>query len=287
MTTASQELHLTQSGVSQHVKSFEDMLGVRLFDRIKQRLVPTAQAMALYESCAQALGGIGEAVAGITSGERRLSGTVTVGMPIEFGNNVVMPLLAAFGRENPLVRFSIRLGFASSMNERIMSGDLDFAFVDDFGMDRRITTERVYDEILDLCCSTELLKKFGSPKSQKKYFESLDYVEYQKDEPLLRMWFNHHLGTKSLKLNVRATVMDVQGLARLVVAGMGAGVLPHHLVLKLQKEGGKLHLFPGCGRPLKNSVSVAYLKERSQSPAVAALLEYVKSKLVPGRKGER
>jgi len=35
MTHAARELHLTQSGVSQHIKALEDVLTLKLFDRIK------------------------------------------------------------------------------------------------------------------------------------------------------------------------------------------------------------------------------------------------------------
>ncbi|MEZ4749065.1 MAG: LysR family transcriptional regulator [Bdellovibrionota bacterium] len=55
MTHAAKELHLTQSGVSQHVKSLEDVLNQRLFDRVHQRLVPTAAAKTLYEGCARGM----------------------------------------------------------------------------------------------------------------------------------------------------------------------------------------------------------------------------------------
>ena len=93
MTQAASELHLTQSGVSQHIKSLEDMLGVRLFDRIKQRLVPTQPAGLLYKGCTDALGGLEHALAEIKGGTDRLSGPVNIGMPIEFGNNLILPRL--------------------------------------------------------------------------------------------------------------------------------------------------------------------------------------------------
>lgn len=55
MTHAAKELHLTQSGVSQHVKSLEDVLNQKLFDRVHQRLVPTSAAKTLYEGCARGM----------------------------------------------------------------------------------------------------------------------------------------------------------------------------------------------------------------------------------------
>jgi DNA-binding transcriptional LysR family regulator len=277
MTTASEELHLTQSGVSQHIKAFEEVLGVRLFDRIKQRIVPTSAAAALFERCAGSLNGIEQALGELKGGDRQLSGTVRIGMPIEFGNNVVMPLLPRFGQKHPLVRFHLTLDFASVMNEKLLSGELDFAFIDEFAMDRRISIDKVYDEVLDLCVSTDALKRYGPPKHARKYFEALEYVEYQKDAPILRRWFEHHIGSRNLALNVKATVMDVQGVARLIMAGTWAGILPQHLVRKLPKEVNRsLHSFRGCGKPMKNAISVAYLRERSQSPAAQALLVHLK-----------
>ncbi len=51
MTRAAEELNLTQSGISQHIKALEDILKVRLFDRVKQKLLPTAEGKFLYEAC--------------------------------------------------------------------------------------------------------------------------------------------------------------------------------------------------------------------------------------------
>ncbi len=44
MTKAAEELHLTQSGVSQHMKSLEEAVGVKLFDRVRQSLIPSKAA---------------------------------------------------------------------------------------------------------------------------------------------------------------------------------------------------------------------------------------------------
>jgi DNA-binding transcriptional LysR family regulator len=274
MTEAARELHLTQSGVSQHIKSLEDVLDVRLFDRVKQRLIPTAAATALFKRCTDALYGIEQTLGEIRAGKQLVSGTVSIGMPIEFGNNMVVPLLAKFGMEHPQVRFNLRYGFPNEMNEAILRGDLDFAFVDAFGLDKRITTEKVYDETLHLCATLDYMEGVKEKgKDQRRFFESLHYVDYQPGEPVLRMWFEHHLGSRNLTLETRATVMDVQGVARFILSHAGAGVLPGHLVTQLESAGKRLHTFKGSGKPLKNGISVAYLQERTPTPASAAVFK--------------
>ena len=287
MTEAAKELHLTQSGVSQHMKTLEDVLEVKLFDRVKQRLIPTNSGNLLFKKCTEALYGIEDILSQLRGGKQSLSGTVSIGMPIEFGNNLVLPLLSKFGIDHPMVRFGLRYGFVTEMNEGILKGDLDFAFVDSFILDSRITTEKIYDEALHLCCTPSMLEKIEkSPRKgaaeNKKFFESLEYVDYQPGEPILRLWFQHHLGTRHLNLNVRATVMDVQGVSRLIHTGAYAGVLPGHLVEQLQKDAPKnkkLHIFKGSESMLKNSISVAYLKERTQSPASTALHRWLMQSL--------
>lgn len=287
MTEAAKELHLTQSGVSQHMKTLEDVLEVKLFDRVKQRLIPTSSANTLFKRCTEALYGIEDVLSQLRGGKQSLSGAVSIGMPIEFGNNLILPFLSKFGAQHPHVRFALKYGFATEMNDAILKGDMDFAFVDSFNLDTRITTEKVYDEVLYLCCSPSLLEKGAKQKAveNKKFYESLEYVDYQPGEPVLRLWFQHHLGTRHLNLNVRATVMNTQGVSRLIQTGQYAGVLPGHLLENLQADlpkNKRLHIFEGSGKPLKNVISVAYLKERTQSPASAAVHKWMMQSLKPG-----
>ncbi len=279
MTDASRELHLTQSGVSQHILSLESSLQMKLFDRIKQKLVPTQEAILLYKKSKETLMNLESALTEIHGNKNQLLGLVSIGMPMEFGNNVIVPLLSRFAEKYPGVRFSIYYGFASRMNEALLSGELDFAFVDAFKLDQRITKEKTYNEVLHLCAAPAYLKKKGPFKDQKKYYEALEYVDYQMGEPVLRAWFEHHLKTRHLNLNVRAAGIDAQGISRFIVSGMAAGILPDHLMKKLESEGNKIVEFRGSGKPFVNVISLAYLKDRSISAASAMVREFLGAQL--------
>jgi DNA-binding transcriptional LysR family regulator len=275
MTAAARELHLTQSGVSQHIRAFEDMLGAKLFDRINQRVVPTASATLLYENCKKSLTGLEDAFAELQAEKNQLAGRVHIGMPTEFGYNVVIPSVAKFCEKYPAVRFHFRLGYGAEMNALLLRGEIDFAFIDEFAMDKKIKTAPVYDEMLELVATPELAKKANGAVPNRDYFESLRYVDFSKDEQILRRWFLHHYGDDEWRLPVRSTIEDSQGVARLVLSGVGAGILPGHLVRKLEKEGTKLHVFKGKGAPLKNTVSVAQLRERTHTRSVQTALDFL------------
>lgn len=278
MTMAAKNLFLTQSGVSQHIRSLEETLEIQLFDRINQRLIPTAKGKELYENITQGLTRIEDALWELKGDKQDLKGHVTLGMPIEFGNNVIIPLISEFSKQYPHIKFRLYLDFAEVFNQQLLNGDIDFAFVDSFKMDRRIVTEHVYSEVLDLCVSSELLdgKKISNTK---KFYESLPYVEYQEGQPLLGLWFEHHVKTKNLNLDVKATVMDVQGLSKLVVRGMGAGILPDHLFKRLIDQGKDIQKLEGCKTPLQNSISIAYIENRSLSTPAKTLLHWLRVEL--------
>ena len=273
MTAAAKELHMTQSGVSQHMKSLEGMLNVKLFDRIKQRLLPTSEATQLYRAFSRGLNEMEQALVELKGGTAEVAGTISVGMPLEFGQNVGLPSLAKFAAKYPKTRFRFVLGLASSVTAMLLDGSLDFAFVDDIKLERRIVTQKVYDEILELCASQEYLKSAGVAKNTKAYFETLDYIEYLEGEPILRNWFGHHLSNRGLELNVRAYVADTKGVGRLIGSGLGVGVLPSHVLEKFEKEGIKFHRFKGSGTPLKNSISLAWLEGRTLSSAAQAAMK--------------
>lgn len=279
MTSAAQELHLTQSGVSQHMRNLEDVLGVKLFDRIKQRLVPTADADALYRQSSKGLMEIEHGLWSVTGKDQSLTGTVAIGIPLEFGHDIVLPLLSTLQQENPGIRFKFEVGLAPRMIELILKGQLDFALIDEFIGDRRVRTERVYDEVLELCVSADHFKKRSSKMQDKAYFESLRYVEYEAGEPLLRSWFQHHLRKANLKMDIRAYVQDAYCVSQLVIGGAGAGVLPGSLLNKLQDMGHNLYAFKGSGKPLKNGISLAWIKERTFTPAASFVMEYLREEI--------
>jgi DNA-binding transcriptional LysR family regulator len=278
MTHAARELHLTQSGVSQHIKALEDVLALKLFDRIKQKLVPTPSAKELYKHTAKSFEDIETILNRLKKTDKELTGVVSLGVPIEFGNNIIIPLLFEFQKKHPKVKFKIRQGFPFEMNKLILAGELDFAFVDSFALDKGIKTEPVYDEALDLCVS----KKLGvavKASTDFDFYEKLSYVDYQEEQSVLSLWMKHHTGVKGAELDVRVYVMDAQAVSRMVMQGVGAGVLPGHLTQQLIAQDGDLQILKGSGKPLFNMISMAYLEEKTLNASAKAVFEFLRAGL--------
>lgn len=220
----------------------------------------------------------------VRGGNSELYGSISIGMPIEFGNYWVLPLLNEFGKKHPDVQFRIKLDYASVMNDALLKGELDFAFVDDYLMDKRIDTTPIREETLELCVHADKLKeyqkKYQKKTMDKRFFEHIEYVEYQEGYPIISAWMAHHIQHRNLNIKVRATVMDVQAVSKLILSGLGAGVIPGYLYQQLKKQGAPIYRFTGCGKPLLNQISLAVLRQRSQSILTETLIQYLTKSLV-------
>jgi DNA-binding transcriptional LysR family regulator len=277
MTAAARMLHLTQSGVSQHILALEDELGLKLFDRINKKIIPTEAGKRLFQSSRPALLEIENTISELHSEKGILKGTVTMALPIDFGTNVVIPKLAELGQGQPGIKFDVQLDTTSRLMQNLYDGKLDFAYVDSFSFDKSVAVEPVSEETLYLCAHSQYLKGKGLPKKTKSYFENLDYVAFQDGEDILRGWMHHHLKKKSIHLNVRARVMSVYGVYKFISNGLGVGILPDHFFNSL--EDHDLEVIDGSAKPLNNTISMAYLKGRSNHATVEAVKDFLRQSI--------
>lgn len=276
MTQAARELHLTQSGVSQHIKALEDVLELKLFDRIKQKLVPTQTAKDLYKHTSKSFEEIETILHRLKKTDKVLTGTVSIGLPIEFGSNIVLPLVHEFQKLHPKVSFKILQGFAFEMSHLLLKGEIDFAFVDSFALDKGVKIEDVYNEVLELCVSKLYPLPQGVAENSNEFYEKLAYVDYQEEQSVLNMWIKQHTQLKHIDLEVRVFVMNAQAIGKLVQLGVGAGVIPRHLIQKINRDQEQIKVIQGKSEPLVNTIRVAYLEEKTLSQASQVALSFLK-----------
>jgi DNA-binding transcriptional LysR family regulator len=273
MTLAASFLHLTQSGISQHIRSLEEELGFPLFERVNKKLFPTAKASELYSRGKKGVLEIENALSEIQRKEAAPRGRVRIGLPVEFGNNVVIPELSKLGVKNPDVDFVITLDFATILSGMVLRGELDFALIDRFDVDPALKVETVASETLLLCGLRSYVKKFGPVKYSTGYFSKLHYVDYQAGEPIVRSWFRHHIHRHNINIRVRAHIFDVQGISKFIRSGLGVGILPDYVVAKLEREGVDLHVFEGKRAPLKNDMCLIYLPLKDRALALKMVMD--------------
>jgi len=98
---AAQQLHVSQPSLTRLVRRVEDQVGFALFDRVKGRLLPTAEARALFarvQHIQDQLDGLDEAIAQIARGE---TGLLRVGASPSLAQRLAPEALARFHAKFP------------------------------------------------------------------------------------------------------------------------------------------------------------------------------------------
>lgn len=121
-TRAAEELNVTQTAVSQHIRKLEDRLGKPLFRRLPRGLALTDEGQALLPTVAQAFSSLAAAMEKL--GDTRPREVLTVGAVGTFAVGWLLPRLGDFQQTHPLV--DLRL---LTHNNRVdMAGEgLDYA----------------------------------------------------------------------------------------------------------------------------------------------------------------
>lgn len=111
-TKAAIELRVTQAAVSHQIARLEDLLGVTLFLRTSQGLIPTDEGRLLFPVLEHGLDAIARALDGIR-GQRNIE-VLKVGVNTTFALGWLMPRLAAFRQAHPEIDLRI-----STNNNRV------------------------------------------------------------------------------------------------------------------------------------------------------------------------
>lgn len=141
---AGEELHLTASAVSHHVRKLEARLGVSLFQRHARGVALTAQGRQLADAASTSLADLDAVL-------RELRGTREGGAPVRVATlhsltcSWLLPRLAGFTRAHPDVRIGIETGFALA---RFDDGGPDLAIRHGPGQWPGLTAHPLMDEAL-------------------------------------------------------------------------------------------------------------------------------------------
>lgn len=273
MTKAAQNLFLTQSGVSQHIKNLETALNVVLFDRLGKNLIPTNMASYLYHECTSSMESLEAALLQICKPE--IKGTITIGAPPEFAQNILSPILAQLQHAYSGIIVNLQIGLASQMLHTLLSGEQNIAFMDDFVVDSRLLSQKVFDEHIELCAHQALIKKFPFKKNQSSLPENFPLLDYLPGEPTLKKWYAHHFRKNPSKLQVMAYLSNSQNVARMIIFGRGAGVLTGHHIDDLRAQGHDVRRIAFNKNPLVNPISINRLKNKTLSNLEQTVIDFL------------
>ncbi|MGI9415829.1 MAG: LysR family transcriptional regulator [Hyphomicrobiales bacterium] len=262
VTRAAGTLHRTQSAVSVQIKRLEGLLETRLFERQARGVALTGAGEALLGSAHEIVDQLDRTAASFVG--HRMSGGVRVGIPDEYGSDVLPGVLAAFAARNPDVEVSVQCGFSVGFPDLVGRGDLDLAI---FASDRPSRDGEM------LC-------------EEQTVWVARAGFRVPADEPLPLALFDRScwwrdIATEALRsagcdYRIIYSSESVAGVKAAIAAGLAVGVLARTSLEPSFRALGRDDGLP----PLPKSHLVLLGDDRRKSPAVRAMAEAIRGGFV-------
>lgn len=130
VTAASKKVNVTQATVSMAIAQLESRLGTDLLIRQQSKgVVPTRAGRELSARARHVVAMTAEIEQVAATGTSEISGVLEIGCVSSLSPQVVPPLAAHFERHYPQVTFNYREGSAGDLQQALIDGALDMAFV--------------------------------------------------------------------------------------------------------------------------------------------------------------
>lgn len=269
-TLAAADLNMTQGAVSRQIRALEDLLGVALFIRRRQRVVLSPAGAAYLEDIAKALSIIRMASTALQVNPE--GGVLNLGILPTFGTRWLAPRLPDFLRRHP--------GITVNLTTKLRPFDFASELLDaaiHFGTEDWPGTERLHliDETVVPVCSPDFLAGL-----------SIGSVEDIADAPLLHLATRPHAWRTWFAMNgletevVPGTTFDqFATMAQAAAHGLGLALLPEFLIEEELKNGTLSMVWDEASRSI-GSYSLLWPVTRRNHPPLVRFRQWI-SAVVP------
>jgi DNA-binding transcriptional LysR family regulator len=268
---AAKFLHLTQPGVSMHIKELETNAGLALFERLGKKLYVTEAGQELLTRAREILRALKDAEDAFDGMKGLRRGRINLAV-VSTAKYFVPQLLARFGKDFPELEIRLAVNNRNSVIEQLVANEVDLAIMgrspqaletvaEPFAQNphviiaapghplagqRRIPIERVAKEIF-------IVREPGSGTrlAMQQFFED-----------------------SQLTCKVAMEMASNETIKQAVMAGMGVSFISRHTI-DLETQTERLVVLDVKGTPVIRQWHVAHLAKKRLSPTAAAFKQFV------------
>jgi DNA-binding transcriptional LysR family regulator len=271
-TRAADAMHLTQPGISKHVKQLEDYYGIRLFERRGKRIALTEAGQILFETTHEVISSVERADRRIkelddVAPKLRLAATFTAGL------YVVPGLLATFRKHHPAIEPTLEVLLASVIEAKLMDYTFDIGLVGHEITNKKLSAKQFFTD--ELVAIVPVRHKWASLKRKIRPDEFLS-------EPFIttavgsgtRCVIEDRLQQNGVKLTKVLDFGNMEAVKKAVEAGLGVSILSK-IVIQREVSTGLLRMLPVAGTNMKRRFLFLHRKDKLLSVAANAFLKHL------------
>jgi len=260
---AGEAIGLTQSAISLHVKSLEDELETKLFDRTTRppRLNTRGRnlidrARTIVEQC--------EGLSDIATGEA-FSGSLDIGSVPTLLSGILPPALSAIRGSHPDIRIRVSSGLSADLVGRVHKGELDVAVVTEPSQLQTGLSWHMFAKEPLMVIAPE-----GTVgETDRELLDAGPFIRFQRYAWAGRL-IDTHLKDRGIRVHTGMEIDSLEAIASMVKHGLGVSVVPDRAAADLP-SGIKKVTFGDP--PLCRIIGVVERRDNPKIHLIRALVE--------------
>jgi DNA-binding transcriptional LysR family regulator len=272
---AAAENSITQSAVSQRIKSLEKQFGVSLIDGRASDLHPTKAGEALFKGAKRILSDYQEMEERLQEISGKASGTVHVEAIYSVGLYELDPFFKKFLKDHIDIEVQIEYAKASKIYQDILAGTIDLGIVaypprkPELG-----TIPLAEDELVLICRPERSLGREG--RFSLRHLESQPFLTFHQGHPT-RKAIDNIFTKHGVSVEIKAKFDNIELIKRAVEIGLGYSLVPSTTV-KSEIKAGLLKALSPMEGPFRRPIAILYRRGRTLSQAVKKFIAVLTGK---------
>lgn len=276
-TQAAELLGYAQSSISSQIRSLEDELGVKLFERLGKTVSLTQDGERLLVYAEKLLQIAKEAKEAFSTTHK---GTLTIGAPESLCTFLLPPLLQEYNRRYPEVELVLKIFGGTDIGHLarlLKENTIDVCFI----MDNKTNKPELCSKVI----SSEAMSLFtgiNHPLAARDYIEPSD-LNHQvliltEKGCYYRAYFENILAEANVQPSSVLWFESIETIKQCVANGLGIAFLPR-MTIKKELAQGQLAELNWVGTHFDVMSQMVYHEDKWISPALSCLLELAKEML--------
>lgn len=275
---AAERNFVTQSAVSQQIRTLEDKFKRRLLERVRGRrevrLTPAGEVF--YRECRTVLAAYDQLQEGMRGLVGKISGVVKVATVYSVGLHELPPKVREFMSKFPSAKIDLEYSRTTRVVRDVLNGTVELGVVAFPEPRRGLTIVPMASDRLVLICPPG--HEFAARQQLKvKEVKGLDFVMFERDIPT-RKATDRILKAHGVEVRKAAEFDNIETIKRAVEVGFGLAIVPHPSVMDEEKNG-QLAVVDFAEKDWIRPVGVIYRSDRTLSVAAKKFVQLLESPL--------
>ncbi len=269
---AAERNFVTQSAVSQQIRTLEEKFKRRLLERVRGRreVRLTTAGEVFYREAKNVLESYNQLNESMSSMVGKISGVVKVATVYSVGLHELPPVVREFMTKFPSAKIDLEYSRTTRVMRDVLNGTIELGVIAFPEARRGLTIVPMHSDRLVLICPPN--HEFAEREEVKvKELQGLDFVLFERDIPT-RKATDKILKSYGVEVRKAAEFDNIETIKRAVEVGFGLAIVPHPSVMD-EERNGQLSVIKFAEKDWIRPVGVVYRTDRNLSLAAKKFVQ--------------